>query len=296
MRSSFLAPLLATLVATRMLPAAADPAAIDFNPTSTAAAPCGTGAPPRGHFPREIAAVDHPDGITLTVRQDGSRLCYVEGENAEAPVLRMRRGSTLTLHLRNEITDPQAIEDMVQPGKLETPTEALPATDGAYPVEPGHHHAATGATNLHVHGFAVPPVAPQDEVLIGCTDPATGPASCGRRDMVYRYRIPADMPAGLYWYHPHIHGEVQAQLLMGLSGAIVVEGPDDEARRVAGIEDRVFIIRQTQDLDAPAGSDVEPPLPAATGSPQPPAPARRSAAPSTAPMSSAARTTRVSTN
>jgi FtsP/CotA-like multicopper oxidase with cupredoxin domain len=26
------------------------------------------------------------------------------------------------------------------------------------------------------------------------------------------------MPEGLYWYHPHVHGEVQAQMLMGLSG------------------------------------------------------------------------------
>ena len=32
-------------------------------------------------------------------------------------------------------------------------------------------HHATGATNLHVHGFAVPPVKPQDDVLTVCTDP-----------------------------------------------------------------------------------------------------------------------------
>ena len=86
-------------------------------------------------------------------------------------------------------------------------------------------HPATGATNLHVHGFAVPPVKPQDDVLTVCTDPASGPAGCGQRSFTYRYHVPADMPEGLYWYHPHVHGEVQAQMLMGLTGAIVVEGP-----------------------------------------------------------------------
>ena len=58
------------------------------------------------------------------------------------------------------------------------------------------------------------------------------------------------MTEGLYWYHPHVHGEVQAQMLMGLTGALVVEGPQDDARRAAGIDERVLIVRQMQDLDA----------------------------------------------
>jgi FtsP/CotA-like multicopper oxidase with cupredoxin domain len=50
-----------------------------------------------------------------------------------------------------------------------------------------------------------------------------------------------------------MHGEVQAQMLAGLTGAIVVEGPDDQARNDAGIPDRVFIVRQLQDTDGKAG-------------------------------------------
>lgn len=190
------------------------------------------------------------DGITLTVRQDGSRLCYVADGNAEAPVIRLRKGSAFTVTLDNEISDPAAIEAVTASGALDTANEAVPATDGFYRVVPGMHHQATGATNLHVHGFAVPPVAPQDDVLTVCTDPAVGPARCGRRSFTYHYLLPADMSEGLYWYHPHVHGEVQAQMLMGLTGAIVVEGPEDDARRAAGIDDRVLIVRQTQDLDA----------------------------------------------
>jgi FtsP/CotA-like multicopper oxidase with cupredoxin domain len=219
-----------------------------FDVRSTSAAPCGTGTPPPGHLPPEVRP--RFEGMTLTVRQDGNRLCYVADGNAEAPVIRVRLGSELTVTLDNEITDPGAIDAISGPGKLTTPNEPVPNADGFYRVLPGMSHRATGATNLHVHGFAVPPVKPQDDVLTVCTDPASGPAGCGQRSFTYHYQVPANMPEGLYWYHPHVHGEVQAQMLMGLTGAIIVEGPRDDARRAAGIEERVLIVRQTQDLDA----------------------------------------------
>jgi FtsP/CotA-like multicopper oxidase with cupredoxin domain len=219
-----------------------------FDPRSTPQAPCGVGIPAPGHASPEVRP--GPEGITLTVRQDGNRLCYVANGSADAPVIRTRLGSELTITLRNEINDPAAIDGVAGPGKLTAANEPVPKTAGFYEVIPGMRHTATGATNLHVHGFAVPPVKPQDDVLTVCTDPASGPAGCGQRVFTYRYRVPRDMPEGLYWYHPHVHGQVQAQMLMGLTGAIVVEGPEDDARRAAGIEERILIVRQTQDLDA----------------------------------------------
>ncbi len=209
-------------------------------------------------------------GITLTVRQDGNRLCYVANGDADAPVIRVRLGSELTVTLSNEITDPRAIESVSGPGKLTSPNEPVPNAEGFYPVLPGTRHPATGATNLHVHGFAVPPVKPQDDVLTVCTDPASGPAGCGQRMFTYHYQVPSNMPEGLYWYHPHMHGEIQAQMLMGLTGAIVVEGPLDDARRASGIEERILIVRQTQDLDAgktqAAAMTAAPPTAADAGS------------------------------
>jgi len=238
----------------------------DFHPQVGPGAPCGVGTPPRGHYPGEIWPSTLPKGLKLTVQQDAHRLCYVSGNVAEAPTLRIKQGSDFTVTLRNEITDPSAIANFVAINRLDSPNDKIPAEDGYYPVLPGMHHGATGATNLHMHGFAVPPVVPQDEVIKGCVDPAVGPARCGRREMTYHYHIPADMPAGLYWYHPHVHGEVHAQMLMGLSGALVVEGPEDDARRAAGIQDHVFVIRQSQDVDiktaAPAAdAAAEPPPP-----------------------------------
>jgi FtsP/CotA-like multicopper oxidase with cupredoxin domain len=220
----------------------------EYDPQSTPAAPCGSGKPPPGHLLPEIHAT--AAGITLTVRQDGNRLCYVANGSADAPVIRVRVGSDFSITLNNEITDPAAIDAVSGPAKLTTPNEPVPESVGFYRVIPGMRHHATGATNLHLHGFAVPPVKPQDDVLTVCTDPLVGRASCGQHSFTYRFHVPANMPEGLYWYHPHVHGEVQAQMLMGLSGAIIVEGPQEDGRRAAGIQERMLIVRQTQDLDA----------------------------------------------
>ena len=98
--------------------------------------------------------------------------------------------------------------------------------------------------------FAVPPVRPQDDVLTSAPTRRSGLGAAVNAPLPITSMSPADMTEGLYWYHPHVHGEVQAQMLMGLSGAIVVEGPQDDVRRAAGIDERVLIVRQTQDLDA----------------------------------------------
>ena len=235
---------LAATVAAPALPADSPP----FDVRSTAANPCGQGVPPPGHSTPELWPP--ADGLSLTVRQDHDRLCYVANGIAEAPTIRVRLGSDLKITLRNEITDPAAIGSVTGPGKLSVATDRVPASPDFIPVVPGMKHHATGATNLHLHGFAVPPVKPQDDVLTVCTDPAIGFKRCGQRAFTYHFHVPSDMTEGLYWYHPHVHGEVQAQMLMGLSGAIVVEGPQDDARRAAGIDEHVLIVRQTQDLDA----------------------------------------------
>jgi FtsP/CotA-like multicopper oxidase with cupredoxin domain len=219
-----------------------------FDPHSTPSHPCGIGVPPPGHVLPEVRP--SPNGITLTVRQDGKSLCYVVNDDADAPVIRVRQGEDLTITLRNEITDSSAIDAITAPTPLQTLNNEVPSQLGFYKVIPGNRHHATGATNLHVHGFSVPPFPPQDEVMMTCVDPAVGSATCGHRDFTYHYHVPANMPEGLYWYHPHVHGEVQAQMLMGLSGPIAVEGPEDDARRAASIAERILIVRQTQDVDS----------------------------------------------
>ena len=151
-----------------------------FDSLSTAAAPCGVGVPPPGHSVPDVWA--SLEGLSLTVRQDRDRLCYTLNGRADAPTIRVRLGSDLIITLRNEITDIGAIDAVTGPGKLTVATDRVPASPGFFPVVPGMKHHATGATNLHVHGFAVPPVKPQDDVLTVCTE--TVPSA--------RYQIPSD--------------------------------------------------------------------------------------------------------
>jgi len=276
-KSFLLLTALACLPARQALADADEYAGLAWNPTSTAAHPCGVGLPPRGDFAHDRWVNARKPNVGLVVKQEGTTLCYVIDGIAEAPTIRVKQGALLTITLRNEITDPAALAKLLPTPRLrDTPLAPVPDAPGTMHIVPGEAPIPTGRTNLHVHGFAVPPTVPQDEVLMGCVDPARGSTACGRREMTYRYQIPPDMPPGLYWYHPHVHGEVQAQMLAGLSGAIVVEGPDDRARAQAGIQDRVFIVRQLRDTDAatpaaaPAPVRAAPAVPAAaTNAPGP---------------------------
>ncbi|MDQ6754702.1 MAG: multicopper oxidase family protein [Actinomycetota bacterium] len=84
-------------------------------------------------------------------------------------------------------------------------------------------------TNLHVHGLHVSPQGNSDNVLVS-VDPGTS--------FDYEYRLPANHPPGVYWYHPHRHGSVADQVFGGLYGAIIVQDP----RPVPVSRERVLVI------------------------------------------------------
>ncbi|BCW69252.1 multicopper oxidase family protein [Arthrobacter sp. NicSoilB8] len=94
-------------------------------------------------------------------------------------------------------------------------------------------------TNLHVHGLHVSPQGNGDNVFVAVEPGAS---------FDYEYRLPADHPPGVYWYHPHHHGMVADQIFGGLFGAIVVEDADP----LPAAMDRVLVVSDT-DLD-PAGN------------------------------------------
>ena len=73
-------------------------------------------------------------------------------------------------------------------------------------------------TNLHVHGLVVSPEGNADNVFV------TVPPG---ESFDYDYRLPADHPPGVFWYHPHHHPIVADQVFGGLYGAIVVEDVDE---------------------------------------------------------------------
>jgi suppressor of ftsI len=97
--------------------------------------------------------------------------------------------------------------------------------------------------NLHFHGLSVSPQAPGDDVLTMLAHPG--------ETLRYDVRVPADHPPGLYWYHPHVHGQAFWQVAHGMSGAIVVEGLQRRIPALEHMRERIVILRQR-----PTGSDI----------------------------------------
>ncbi len=184
--------------------------------------------------------------ISDVAAANGSTLyCYTDAAGHESPNLRVNPGDLVILHLKNDLTG----AGLTGPGLDSAPANATV----------GHTHAAGStqsaaddcsgqimspvSTNLHFHGLTIPPVCHQDDVLNTSVQP-------GDRPFEYRFRIPKNEPPGLYWYHPHIHGFSKVQVLGGASGALIVEGIERADSAVAGLPERVFVIRD-QDLMNP---------------------------------------------
>lgn len=84
-------------------------------------------------------------------------------------------------------------------------------------------HLCFNDTNLHTHGLWVSPSGNSDNVLVSI---APG------EQFHYQYDVPADHPAGTFWYHPHRHGAGFGQVGSGMAGALIVTGnrPPTETR------------------------------------------------------------------
>jgi FtsP/CotA-like multicopper oxidase with cupredoxin domain len=199
---------------------------------------------------------------SFTAADGQTRYCYVSGDGSEAPTLRLKPGDQLILHLKNEL----AAAPQSKPPSAGAPITPMKMGAGGDPIEMSMSMAAAGpcasskmtpvSTNLHFHGLTVPPVCHQDDVMNTMIQPGDAPFE-------YRFQIPADEPPGLYWYHPHIHGFTKAQVLGGASGAMIVEGIERTNRELAGMPERVMIVRD-QDMVNPnaapaSGGVVMPP-------------------------------------
>ncbi|MGA8501934.1 MAG: multicopper oxidase domain-containing protein [Candidatus Sulfotelmatobacter sp.] len=169
-----------------------------------------------------------------TKQSDGStRYCYLDNNGTESPTLRANPGDLVILTLKNDLTalGPDAVPVGHQHVHMDTEKSGDSCASDLMTRE---------STNLHFHGLTIPPVCHQDDVLHTLIQPGGPPFE-------YRFRIPENEPPGLYWYHPHVHGFTKEQVLGGASGAIIVEGIERADKAVAGLPERVLVIRD-QDL------------------------------------------------
>ena len=177
-------------------------------------------------------------GFTFRSSQDAFHYlheCYIyQGSTGavEAPTLRLNPGDQLILTLTNRLTyvPPQS------PGPQ--PHASMPKMNRATASDPCTGGAMTPtATNIHFHGLNIPPKCHMDEIIDTTIENTDAPFE-------YNFRIPADDAPGMYWYHPHLHGEVTLQVNGGAAGALIVGGIEKLKPQVAGLPERVFVIRQ----------------------------------------------------
>ncbi|MGC2111564.1 MAG: multicopper oxidase domain-containing protein [Candidatus Korobacteraceae bacterium] len=165
--------------------------------------------------------------------------CYIymyQGQQIEAPTLRLNPGDTLVVNLTNNIQAPYGPK---KPKKMEPMHESHQAKGPDDPCN--DDNVLPSSTNIHFHGLNVPPLCHQDDVLhtvIQSGDPT----------FQYMTQIPANEPSGMYWYHPHIHGNTSTQVDGGATGAIIVEGNNPLTQ---GLNERIMILRE-QNKQGPA--------------------------------------------
>src|SRR5713101_3396451 len=113
-----------------------------------------------------------------------------------------------------------------------------------------------GKDSFYFNGQPVAPtlrLSPGDQLKITYINdlPAEPKESCAitpcmdmtGKSLSYAVQIPKDHPPGLYWYHTHPHGESHRQVLDGMSGALVIEGIESYFPPLAGLPERVLVVR-----------------------------------------------------
>lgn len=152
---------------------------------------------------------------TLTVSQDQAlmdeqpRILRRYNAGLPGPTLRVHPGDVMEIELVN------ALPPNAPPFPELADNPFLTPDDLCGPV--GTSHVAPhdlNTTNLHFHGLHVSPKGNSDNVFL-TVEPG--------QSQSYRVEIPANHPTGLFWYHPHWHGSVAAQIGTGMAGLIIVE-------------------------------------------------------------------------
>jgi FtsP/CotA-like multicopper oxidase with cupredoxin domain len=151
------------------------------------------------------------------------KYCFTYVDGTPSPTLRLNPGDTLTVNLKNSSTAPNTAMAGMTMGRSANRTPCSGET------------ILASTTNLHFHGLNIPPLCHEDEVIYTAVQTGTV--------FQYKFQIPANEPPGLYWYHPHPHGFSDSQVLGGASGALIVQGIQQFNPILAGLPERVIVMR-----------------------------------------------------
>ncbi|MDB5798245.1 MAG: sufI [Paucimonas sp.] len=179
------------------------------------------------------------------------RFCLLDNDDParEQPVLRLNAGQRVNLVLSNRMES--------VPGFPAPHVMAAPGTKLCVPL-PETLKGDISLTNLHYHGMNVSPMCAGDETI---NTIVAAQGSGGTADFRYSFAIPSNEPPGLYWYHPHVHGIAQQQMLGGMTGVITVAGMEKFYPAVAGLTEKILVLRDSDKpnpADNPNASEDEP--------------------------------------
>jgi FtsP/CotA-like multicopper oxidase with cupredoxin domain len=147
--------------------------------------------------------------------------CFITPSGQQSPTLHVNPGDTLNFVITNRVPAPP-------PG---SPTEVVSnATNRC-----GDLTMTITSLNVHFHGTNTSPTCHSDEVIHTIINSG--------ETFTYSIHFPTDEPPGLYWYHPHVHGIAEAAVQGGASGAIIVRGLANLQPAVAGLPERVLLVR-----------------------------------------------------
>ena len=181
-----------------------------------------------------------------TVDSAGRTLfCFVTPDGLQSPTLHVWPGDTLNLSVTN-------LNPAPPPG---SPTEVVANQSDRC----GDVTMTITSVNVHFHGTNTSPACHADQVIHTIINSG--------ETFNYSVKFPITEPPGLYWYHPHVHGISEPAVQGGGSGAIIVEGIQNVQPAVAGLPERLLLIRdqipdpsiascQTPGATLPSGATV----------------------------------------
>lgn len=117
-----------------------------------------------------------------------------------------------------------------------------PNPDSGPPVNINVPHQFN-TTNLHTHGLHVSPNAPQDDVLIQI-DPGT--------TFQFDFQFPSFHWDGTFFYHAHRHGSTTTQVMNGMAGALIMNGPTNAVPEIAAAKDVVMVLQDFREANGAA--------------------------------------------
>lgn len=173
---------------------------------------------------RELVVRESTDATAPPIYPGPARLVKTELRSFNgaymAPTLRVNAGDTLRIRLNNQLPpnrpDQAAMRDL------------------------NHQNS----TNLHFHGLHVDPKEIRPGVfgdyVVDSADAGVLPGATRQHEI----HIPADHPSGIYWYHPHLHGATNTQVVSGMFGAILVQNPNEDFVAPGAYRERVIFVHK----------------------------------------------------